>query len=61
MYYNNKIIEIKNDNDEFYEIFDLVCKRINSNSFFGETAIESEIIDEIKADLATEFVYFKEI
>lgn len=58
--YNNKIIEIKNDNDEFYGIFELVCKRINSKSFFGETAIENEIIDEIKADFAIEFIYFKE-
>jgi len=37
-----------------------VCKKINSNSFFAETVIENEIIDEIKSHFAIELIYFKE-
>ncbi|SHK50674.1 hypothetical protein [Paramaledivibacter caminithermalis] len=61
VFYNDSIIEVKNDSKQFDTIYDLTVKRIKSSSFFGETAIESEILEKIKKEIAIEFVYFNTI
>jgi hypothetical protein len=59
IYYSGNILEVKKDNNEFYDIYVVNNDRLSNRTFISETSISNDDISSIKSKLAVEYIFYE--